>query len=297
MKRRTFLCGAALACGRAPLPAAKKGYAPRIACQTYVFSQHYARLKQKLEDRFDDIFADVARAGYSHVQLTNNYFPPERAAATLALLRKRGLRLPVVYIGGPMHTEEGARATVDEALALADRLKAVKELEAISFNANPKPKREAKTGAELAIQAEHMNRLGAELRKRKLRLLVHQHDPEMANNAREWRHVLNNTDPKLVGFSLDTHWVLRGGQDVMTIVREAGARTGDLHLRNSKNGVWLEELADGDIDYREVARYLKEIGYRGWLTVELAWDPATVITRSLEENLRRSLAWTRSVFA
>jgi inosose dehydratase len=291
--RRHFIA----ACPAVPLLAAKKGYAPRIACQTYVFSQHYDRLKEKLEDRFDDIFASVARAGYTNVQLTNNYFPPERAADTLGLLRKRKLRMPVVYIGGPMHTAEGARATIAGALALADRLKAVRELEAICFNPDPKPKREPKTDGELAIQAEHLNRLGADLRQRNLGLWLHQHAPEMANNAKEWRHALNNTDPKLMGFSLDTHWVLRGGQDVMTITREAGTRIGDLHLRNSKDGVWLEELADGDIDYREVARYLKEIGYRGWLTVELAWDRGTVITRSLEENLRRSLAWIKTVFA
>jgi inosose dehydratase len=291
--RRTFLAAGAAAA----LVRAKKGYAPRIACQTYVYSQHYSRLKQKLEDHFDDIFTGVASAGYTDVQLTSNYFPEEGAAATIALLRKRKLRLPIVYYGGPMHTEEGAQKTIEEVLALTGRLKTVKELEAVGFNANPKPKKEAKTDAELEIQARSMNRLAADLKKRKLRLLIHQHDPEMANNAREWRHVLKNTDPNLVGFSLDTHWVLRGGQDVMTIVKEAGTRIGDVHLRNSKNGVWLEELAGGDIDYREVARYLKEIAYRGWLTVELAWDANTEITRSLEENLKRSLAWTKSVFA
>jgi inosose dehydratase len=290
--RRTFL-----AAGAAAAVMAKKGYAPRIACQTYVYSQHYARLKQKLEDHFDEIFAGVAGAGYTHVQLTSNYFPEGGAAATIALLRKRKLKMPIVYYGGPMHTGEGAQKTIDEVLALAARLKPVKELEAIGFNANPKPKKAPKTDAELDLQARSMNRLAAELDKRKLRLLIHQHDPEMADSAREWRHVLKNTDPALVGFSLDTHWVLRGGQDVMTITREAGARIGDVHLRNSRNGVWLEELADGDIDYREVARYLKEIAYRGWLTVELAWDPKTEITRPLEENLKRSLVWTKSVFA
>ena len=55
----------------------------------------------------------------------------------------------------------------------------------------------------------------------------------------------------------------RGGQDPMTILREAGKRIASLHVRNARNGVWLEELSDGDVDYREVALWLKEIGYQG----------------------------------
>jgi inosose dehydratase len=82
----------------------------------------------------------------------------------------------------------------------------------------------------------------------------------------------------------------------LEILREAGKRVGDVHLRNSKDGVWLEELADGDLDYRAVAAQLKKIGYRGWLTVELAWDPKTQITRSLGEDLRRSREYAERVF-
>jgi inosose dehydratase len=290
LSRRELLALAAAA----PFAQAK-GYAPRVACQSYVFEQAYGQKKQKTLDHADEIFATLQEAGYRAVELTSGFFPPEKAAETLALLDKHSLALPIAYIGGPMHND-ASKQTVETALAFAERLKPHKGLEAISFNCDPKPGHASKTDAELAIEAQALERLGAALRRMKLRLLVHEHAPEMANHAREWRYFVKNTTAKNVGICMDTHWSLRGGEDVMQILREAGKRTGDVHLRNSKDGVWLEELADGDIDYRAVASELKSIGYRGWLTVELAWDPKTQITRPLVENLKRSREYAERVF-
>jgi inosose dehydratase len=139
--------------------------------------------------------------------------------------------------------------------------------------------------------------LGADLKLRGLRLLVHAHAPEMANHAREWRYFFHHTTAANVGICLDTHWVYRGGEIVMEILTEAGTRVGDVHLRNSANGIWLEELADGDVDYKAVAAELKKLRYKGWLTVELAWDPQTQRTRPLVEDLKRSREYTERVFA
>ena len=278
----------------APLAGAKS-YGPRIAVQCYVFEQAYGQKQQKTLDHADEIFATLQEAGYRAVELTSSFFPPEKTADTLALLDKHGLALPIAYIGGPMHNES-AQATVDTALAYADRLKAHKGLEAISFNCDPKPVHAAKTDAELEIEARALEQLGAALAGKKLRLLVHQHAPEMADHAREWRYFVQHTTPKNVGICMDTHWSLRGGEDALQILKEAGKRVGDVHLRNSKDGVWLEELADGDLDYKAVAAELKKNDYRGWLTVELAWDPKTQITRPLGENLQRSREYAERVF-
>ena len=278
----------------APLAGAKNP-SPRIACQCYVFEQAYGQKQQKTLDHADEIFATLQEAGYHAVELTSSFFPPEKTEATLALLDKHSLALPIAYIGGPMHNAFAAQ-TVETALTYADLLKGHKGLEAISFNCDPKPDHAAKTDAELATEAKALEELGSALAKRKLRLLVHQHAPEMADHAREWRYFVKNTTPKNVGICMDTHWSLRGGEDPLQILREAGKRVGDVHLRNSKGGVWLEELADGDLDYSAVAAELKKIGYKGWLTVELAWDPKTQITRPLGENLRRSREYAERVF-
>jgi inosose dehydratase len=268
----------------------------RVACQCYVFEQDYAERKQKTIEHVDEILGTVSAAGFHAVELTSNYFPPDKTADSLALLDKHGLALPIAYIGGPMHDDRW-RQTNETALAFADRLKPHKGLEGISFNCDPKPQGAAKSDAELATEAQALEQLGADLKHRGLRLLVHAHAPEMADHAREWRYFFHHTTAASVGICLDTHWVFRGGENVMEILTEAGTRIGDVHLRNSANSIWLEELADGDVDYKAVAAALKKQPYKGWLTVELAWDPTTQRTRPLLEDLKRSREYAERIFA
>ncbi len=294
ISRRQLLASSALA-----LPAlqAAKGYSPIFAGQAYVFQQHYGRMKEPIEKHFEEIFQSFRIAGYDNLELTNVFFAPEYTERTAGLLKRHKLKLPIVYNGGEMHTEAGAEKTISDTLALARRVKkATGTLEWVDVNPNPLPKGAAKSDAELKIQAATLNRLATGLSREKLGLMVHQHAPEMANGAREWRHMIANTDPKLVRICLDVHWVQRGGQDVMTLLKEAAPRLAALHLRNSKDGIWLEEFAPGDVDYTQVAAYLKDYGFKGYLVVELAWDPKTEITSSLESNIRRSLNYAESIF-
>jgi sugar phosphate isomerase/epimerase len=118
----------------------------------------------------------------------------------------------------------------------------------------------------------------------------------MAENAREWRYNLEHTDPQFVSVCLDLDWVHQGGQDPLTLLREAGSRVHELHLRNSNQKLWLEALGDGDINYRQVAGYLEQAGLRPLLTVELAYRKETVVIRSLEDDLRLSRIYAERVF-
>jgi len=278
-----------------PLAAAKNN-PHRVACQCYVFEQQYAERRQKTIDHMEDILNDVVAAGFVAVELTSTCFAPEKTNDSLALLDKHKLALPIAYIGGPMHDDRWHK-THETTLAYADRLKPHKGLEAISFNCDPKPRAEAKTDAELVTEAQALEQLGSDLKQRGLKLLVHAHAPEIADHSREWRYFVHHTNPAHVGICLDTHWVYRGGDSVMDLLREAGTRIGDVHLRNSAKGIWLEEVADGDVDYAAVAAALKQLRYKGWLTVELAWDPQTQRTRTLVEDLKRSREYTERVFA
>ncbi|MBI5281796.1 MAG: TIM barrel protein [Candidatus Solibacter usitatus] len=292
MRRRDFVAALPLARAVAAPPA----YEPVLAAQAYIFSQVYPMHNLRMEDRIPEVFETLKSAGYSTVELVSGFFTADNASNTAQSLLLARMKCVAVYNGGVMHTAEGGRETVQQTLALAKRVKAVHPIAAISFNPNPKPKQEAKTDSELGVQAENLNKLAKDLKKMGLRLYIHQHAPEMAQEAREWRHILKNTDPKTVEFCLDTHWVLRGGQDPMTLLKECGTRLASIHLRNSKGGVWMEDFGDGDLDYVAVAAYLKQIAYRGYLVVELAYDKKTEMTRTLEENLRRSREYTERVF-
>lgn len=95
---------------------------------------------------------------------------------------------------------------------------------------------------------------------------------------------------------MDPHWALRGRVDPYRLLEDAGGRIIDIHLRNSQNGVWSETLGEGDLDYTKVKVLLDSVGYKGWYTVELAYEEETVRTRSLEENLRLSREYVRELF-
>jgi hypothetical protein len=68
------------------------------------------------------------------------------------------------------------------------------------------------------------------------------------------------------------------------------------HIRQSRGGVWWEELDTGDIDYQEVARFAAEHKLPRRFTVELALEAQTKITLSWIEAHRRSREFIRTVF-
>lgn len=291
--RRGLLAGL----GAPALAAAARGYAPVFAGQVYVWSQYLSREKKPLADNFAQVLKSYADAGYTAVELMPEYFQPQFAERTAGLLREWKLKAPIVYGGGAMHTPAAAEKTIRVTAELARRVKkSCGSLHAINFNPDPLPGGALKSDAQLKTQASALNTLAVELGRDGTHLFLHQHDAEMKEGAREWRYMLANTDPATVRVCLDIHWVFRGGMDVMTVLHEAAPRLASLHLRNSKNGVWMEDLGAGDVDYPSIARYLREEDFRGFLVVELAWDKQTEITRPLESSLRRSLEYAKEVF-
>ncbi len=67
-------------------------------------------------------------------------------------------------------------------------------------------------------------------------------------------------------------------------------------MRNAKDKLWLEDLEDGDIDYREIAKFLKHEKIKPLIVVELAYRDNTVVTRPLGEDLRLSRIYAEQVF-
>jgi sugar phosphate isomerase/epimerase len=108
---------------------------------------------------------------------------------------------------------------------------------------------------------------------------------------------MKHTTPNRVYCCVDVEWAYRGGQDEMTFIRAAAERLLVLHLRNSKQGVWMEDFGPGDIDYEQIANYLHAIRFNGYLVVELAYEKSTQVTRSLTEDLSQSRLYTEKVFA
>jgi len=271
------------------------GYNPILSVQTYIWVQRFQSQNKALADGVQEMLAGIRSAGFRRVELIADFLKPDVRDKTLALLEGNGLQMPTLYASSTLHEAEPAERSVADIVELAQAVKG-SGLRAIVTNPSPKPNQGRKSDAELDTQARYLNRLGGELQKRGMRLLVHHHIPELLENAREWRHQSQHTDPKLVRCCVDVEWAHRGGQEPLSFLREVGTRLASLHLRNSEGGVWLEDFGAGDIDYEKVADYLKQIRYDGYLVVELAYEKDTKITRPLEENLRLSRLYAEKVF-
>jgi inosose dehydratase len=271
-------------------------YAPKLSVEIYIWIQHLASEKKTLAEGVDEVLASFHGAGYRRVELNQDFFKPELRERTFALLAKYNLAPETIYAGTTMHEAAAAEKSVKEVVEVARLLKP-HGTRVIVTNPSPKPGQARKTDEELDTQAKYVDQLGAELHQQGMKLALHHHTPELVDNAREWRHLLQHTNPRRVYCCVDVHWAYRGGQEVMTFIRETGHRLVELHLRNSKQGVWTEDFGPGDIDYQKVADYLRGISFKGYLVVELAYEKDTQIIRSLDEDLRLSRQYAEKIFA
>lgn len=234
-------------------------------------------------------------AGFRNLELSAGFFSSGGQDEALSIIKSQGLRLPSIYVGGSMHERDGADRTIATALELG-KLCAPFGCKAIVNNPDPKHGEASKTDAELDVQAESLNRMGRTLAQHGFALRIHHHTPQLVENAREWRHILRHTDPEYVHIAVDVDWAYEGGFQAIPFLQEVGSRLQEIHVRSAKNKLWLEDLEDSDIDYHKVAEYLHKQDLAPLIVVELAYRPNTVITRSLEEDLRLSRIYAEKTF-
>ena len=261
--------------------------------QLYVYHQHWTNQGTTLPDQLAETLGQVRAAGLDGFEASLDLLETHEQLLITAL-GETGLALASMYAGGGLHTDALAKETIPKILALAPRAKA---LGAAGITVNPQPRLDPrKTAAELARQAAGLDELGRCLGDLGLALNIHTHSPEMVDDAREFRSLLDLTNPEWVGLCLDTHWVYRGDGDVPALTKQYLDRIGTLHVRQSHDGVWAETFCEGDLDHTVIASLLAERGYDGWVLVELAWEQGTPHTRPLVDNLRLSADYARQVF-
>ena len=300
--RREFMrqTGAAVALGAVGLAVAQTGAAESrhaatkqtlVGSNIYGWTQYAARDKKPLD--VEGVMSALRDAGYDYLESTMNVNQPEEIAKFAGQLRAKGLQPVSMYTGARVHEADKAGAAVAKILTAA-KVGQQAGFQVISCNADPIGRE--KTDEELKTQAAALAELGAGLNALGLKLGVHQHLPEMANHAREFHYDFDHTQPAVVGWCYDVHWVWKGGVMPLDGLRQYGDRVVTWHIRQSREGVWWEDLDNGDVDYGAVAKYAKAHKLPRRFTVELAIEPGTKITRSVVENHRRSREFVRQVF-
>ena len=300
--RRQFIrhVGSAVALGAvvSPFAASRAAQSQRAAAQkTLVGSNSYgwSQYAQRDKKQFDvgEIISALRDTGYDYLEANLNVAQPEENGKFAEQLKAKGLQPVSLYTGARVHEAAKAGEAVARILAAAKVCQQA-GFQVISCNVDPIGRE--KTDEELKTQAAALSELGEGLNAFGMKLGIHHHMPEMASHAREFHYNFDHSKPAVVGFCYDVHWVWKGGVMPMDALAQYGDRVVTWHLRQSRDGVWWEDLDTGDVDYDAVAKYAKAHHLPRRFTVELAIEGGTRITRSVVENHRLSREFVRRVF-
>jgi len=267
--------------------------APLVGSQLYGWTQYYQREGKDFSKHQGEVLSALRDAGYDYAEGTLDVAIPDNTAKFGEQLEKKGMKPVSLYVGGATHVLGKATETC-ERIARAARVAAKAGFGIINFNTDPIGR--LKTERELEIQAEALRELGEELKSIGVKLGIHHHLPEMAGEAAEFHSNFRRCPADTVGFCYDVHWVFRGGIGPAECLRAYGNRIVSWHLRQSRGGVWWEDLDTGDLDYAAVAAEVRARKMPQFFTVELAIEGGTAVTRSGVENHARSRKYVKQVF-
>ena len=120
---------------------------------------------------------------------------------------------------------------------------------------------------QLKQKVEGLNTAGSYAKSVGFSVAYHNHWWEFESKIREIEALYTQTDPELVHFVLDAGHAYHGGADVPAFIRAHSKRIVGFHLRDYKNGQYVE-LGTGDFPLAQVAATIKQIGWKGWVENE-----------------------------
>lgn len=236
----------------------------RLGCQTRAYGSPI-RDRAKLLSVLDDL----AALGYAGFE--TNFASLEASFADPEPMRKEIEKRRIGLIGLHMGAGFFSPLRFDQEQAhIAEVARAVKALGGthLMLSGNRPPASFAWTPQTLHLKCEQLNRAGKACRALDVRLCAHNHGMELANEARELKAILNQTDPELVSLTLDFGNVFPQDFGPLYIVRRFSHRIAAFHLRDTAKGQEVL-MGKGDFDFAELGRELLETRWAGWLIVEL----------------------------
>lgn len=290
MNRREALAGL---CGLS-LPLLRIGpplYDPKLLAHTYVWVLEARRRKASLADLAEEAFASMHRAGYRRIELVSDFLEMPMRDQTLRLLKKHQLEPTVVAFERPFVMGDAVEGARQELLAAARVMS-----DAGTSGMALTPFGSGATNDQVRSEAFQLTCLGQDLRKNGIELLLHHTAEDLRDGAQRWKRVIAATEPALVGVCLDLEMAWRAGLDPIALLNETSNRLGGVHLRNTRNGVPLPELGEGDVNLERVAAVLRRCFFQGYLTVDLRPDVTAERVETAGMALYKSRGYMQQVF-
>jgi len=267
-----------------------------VGTTMYQWDREYQQRGLSFDDHLPEAFTEMASLGLDGVESRLKYAnTPERAGQFARLCQQAGVRIASLYGSCKLYDKAAVQNEVEQFLAAAaSARKAGCSLITLDMGT---PHGRSKTEAELEVQVEGLEAIGAGLKALNMRAALHNHTPEMRENAREFRYVMGHVRSEAIGACLDLAWALVAGVSPLELIREVHPRLFDMHVRNVADGWFTETVPEGAISYAQIVNLLDQYGYDGWLIVELAYDDRVQTTRSLRQNTLRSVWYLKGILS
>jgi inosose dehydratase len=249
---------------------------------------------------------EIGQLGVKGIQIRGNAFKEfkDKPKELKIICKNLNLEIPILS-GGDVNPDpkmwNEQKSKFEE---MASFVKAIggRYIQATTFKRDSYPPGKEK----LSSLASTLNQLGEVVKNQGVELLLHNHMHQLCQTPEEVSHILNETDPKKVGFLLDiAHYSQAGGNPSEAILKYK-KRIKLLHVKDliapkqnysgpSIYNYQFVELGKGNkINMPEVLASLKTIGFRGWCIIEL--DSVPNLTISPLEATKTSLKYLETNF-
>ena len=272
------LAGAAVARGQSGSPRI------RVGCQTRAYGSPI-RDRALLLAALDDLAAtgyEGFETNFASLESSFDDPGPMRGEVEKRQLQLIGLHGTVNFMN-PANLEKD-RAQFDR-LAKASKGLGSELLILSSSSGVPRDSDGRVDGAALKLRCEELNRVGAICRTLDLRLAIHNHANETANNGEELEAILEGTEPRNVSVLMDLAYVNGAHINVPAFFRKHYRRTVGLHVRDQRDGKEVN-LGEGNLDLKGIAEALRDTRWSGWVILEVNKRP-DISSRQLIENSRK----------
>lgn len=207
------------------------------------------------------------------------------------LLANNGFVLSALYGGGTFSDKSKQKEVIEYNTRVAKFLAACGS-DRIVFGPGGPRTEGGTTLEELKIAAETINEASKRCSDLGVKACVHPHLWTEIQNENEIDAIMELTDPNYVFFCPDTAHLTKAGMDPVAIMRRYRDRIAYLHLKDVTPEDELDaekfpiltgnealpifcELGLGTINFQPIFNFLEEIGYGGWVTVEIDQSTST----------------------
>ena len=239
----------------------------------------------------DEVFSDLKYAGIDGVEVMEPVLKHEGSVERLrALIKKYELPVSGTSYYGDMWNKSRQPYILDDIKLVLERLQSVGG-KMIGLTVGDAQR--TKTEAELDTQAETLKKIMTICKQNSVQPNLHNHTFEVTNRM----HDLKGTLKRIPDISLgpDLNWLVRGGVDPATFIKEYGRQIVYMHIRDqAPDGKWTDAVGEGVTNFPEIAKALRQINYMGRAAIELALDGPPV--RPVRDSWKQSREYVRKVF-